>query len=54
MTEKQVIVNLLQKCDIQKNGVLSHSSMSPSSSIEEIADYLYNFLQSEKLCIKER
>lgn len=44
MTEKQVIVNLLQKCDIQKNGVLSHSSMSPSSSIEEIAEYLSKYI----------
>lgn len=44
MTMKQVIINLLQKCDINTSGVLSHISMSPSSSIEEIAEYLSKYV----------
>lgn len=44
MTEKQAIINLLQKCDMATREVLSHSSMSPSSSIEEIAEYLSKYI----------
>lgn len=39
---KQKIINLLVSCDMQSSNVLSCNEMSPSSSIEEIAEYICN------------
>lgn len=40
---KQKIINLLVSCDMQNSNVLSCKEMSPSSSIEEIAEYICNY-----------
>ena len=43
---KSRLINWLVKCDIQ-NGVITHSSMSPSSSIEEIAEFLSKKIENK-------
>lgn len=39
---KEKIINLLVACDMQNEDVLSNRLLSPSSSIEEIAEYICN------------
>ena len=43
---KEKIINLLVACDMQNEGVLSNRVLSPSSSIEAIAEYISNYLEN--------
>lgn len=43
---KEKIINLIIACDMQKEGVLSGRALSPSSSIEEIADYIGDYFKN--------
>lgn len=43
---KEKIINLLVACDMQNEGVLSNRELSPSSSIEEIAEYISDYLEN--------
>ena len=42
---KEKIINLIIACDMQSEGVLSSRALSPSSSIEEIAEHMSNYLE---------
>lgn len=53
---KDAIVSLLTKCDLHNAQVLTASNMSPSSSIEEIADYMASYFMKNKevICDNKR
>lgn len=37
---KEQLIKLIIACDKESHGVATHKSMSPSSSVEEIAEYM--------------
>ena len=43
---KEKIISLLIECDEKNEMVLSDKSMSPSSSIEEIAEYIGDYFKN--------
>lgn len=45
---KEFLINLLIQCDMYNADVLSHAQMAPSSSIEEIADYISKNIPIDK------
>lgn len=44
---KQKLIDLMILCDVRNSNVVSSPQLSPSSSIEEIAEYIVNFLKKE-------
>lgn len=45
---KEKLISLLIECDIHNGAILSDKSMSPSSSIEEIATFFEEKLKTTK------
>ena len=50
---KEKIINLLIACDMQEEGVLSSRTLSPSSSIEDIANYIGNYFKNKENYVYE-
>lgn len=50
---KDMIVSLLTKCDLQNAQVLTASNMSPSSSVEQIADYMATYFMKNGECVSD-
>lgn len=45
---KEKIISLLIECDMHNGMVLSDKSMAPSSSIEEIAEYISSSITRQR------
>lgn len=50
---KEDIINVIISCDWWNTGCKSEKSFAPSSSIEEIAEYITKYLMSNSVMKKE-